>query len=282
MSEKILITGRPGTGKSTLARYLIRGFDTFWAGFRTRQNGDSPAGPLYGMEAMPAGECAPISCYAEGAVRPVPQTFETLGVTALQKALTGPEPVILMDEIGRFERSCPQFLATVDEVLHSDKTVIAVVKKEPLPHLEKILSLPGAILVDLDTESRADARRRLAQKLWPKNPLSWGLTLRLYGMDKSFGPGPMQLLRGGQRTGTLQGAAAAMGMAYSKAWKMLKALEEEWGFALLQSTSGGAKGGQSQLTPQAADLLQRYSAMLEEVQAAADQAFEKHFGTGNL
>ena len=39
------------------------------------------------------------------------------------------------------------------------------------------------------------------------------------------------LLEEVERTGSLQRAARSMNMAYSKAWKMLKVAEKEWGFA---------------------------------------------------
>lgn len=107
--------------------------------------------------------------------------------------------------------------------------------------------------------------------------LRWQLSLRLYRTDKSFGPGPMRLLQGVRETGSLHRAAEQMGMAYSKAWTLLRHLEEEWGFSLLERQAGGAHGGFSRLTDQGADLLTRYEAMLHEVEQAAEQAFARHF-----
>jgi hypothetical protein len=52
--------------------------------------------------------------------------------------------------------------------------------------------------------------------------LHYGMSLRLYFEEKAFGPGMVMLLREVERTGSLQKAAKAMNMAYSKAWKMLK------------------------------------------------------------
>lgn len=63
-----------------------------------------------------------------------------------------------------------------------------------------------------------------------KDRLRYQLTLRLFFDGKSFGPGPMKLLEGVEQTGSLSRAAGNMGMAYSKAWKMIRDLEGEWGF----------------------------------------------------
>lgn len=110
-----------------------------------------------------------------------------------------------------------------------------------------------------------------------KAKLTYHLTLRLFLQEKSFGPGPMKLLEGVKRTGSLQKAATDMGMAYSKAWKLIRSLEEEWGFPLLIRQTGGAHGGGSSLTDEAEELLTKYEAMLKEINEAADAAFQKYF-----
>lgn len=111
----------------------------------------------------------------------------------------------------------------------------------------------------------------------PETELTYQLTLRLFLREKSFGPGPMRLLEGVKKTGSLQKAASEMGMAYSKAWKLMRGLEEEWGFPLLVRQTGGLKGGGSSLTDEAEELLTRYEAMLGEIDRAAEAAFKKYF-----
>ena len=282
MKHNIIITGKPGAGKSTLARYLLNGFGEAWAGYRTVKGESGPSGTAYLLEQCPGGEKLPISRPNGERMAAVPETFETLGVESIRAALDGPENLILLDEIGRFEKNSPIFLAKIREALLSEKTVIAVLKKEPLPHLEQFRHLPGEIFIDLDECSPSQARQLLTRQLWPDKKLRWGMTLRLFGVDKSFGPGPMQLLEGTARTGSLHRAAGEMGMSYSKAWTLIGRLEESWGFPLLERRSGGAKGGRSRLTPEGAELLRRYRAMLAEVEGAAEAAFRRHFGGGDI
>lgn len=109
--------------------------------------------------------------------------------------------------------------------------------------------------------------------------LSYRMTLTLLGQEKCFGPGPMQLLQGVEQSGSLHQSAAAMGMSYSKAWKLLKGLEREWGTPLLERHAGGKQGGGSALTPAGKRLLTEYEAMLAEVSACAEAAFAAHFGS---
>ena len=74
-----------------------------------------------------------------------------------------------------------------------------------------------------------------------------------------FGPGVARLLRGIERTGSLQAAAAEMGMSYSKAWRILHTAERELGFLLVHRQAGGNGGGSSQMTDQGQALLDRKS-----------------------
>ena len=107
-----------------------------------------------------------------------------------------------------------------------------------------------------------------------QNQLHYGISLKLYFDNKAFGPGMSALLRGIEETGSLQGAAQSMNMAYSKAWKMLKESEKAWGFMLTDRETGGRDGGGSTLTPQAVRLLE---GKFQEVGEELDRLFEKHF-----
>ena len=78
--------------------------------------------------------------------------------------------------------------------------------------------------------------------------------------DKFFGEGPYQLLLGVERTGSLRCAAMEMGMAYTKAMKLVRHAEAALGFPLTQRTVGGASGGGSCLTPQGKEWMSRYGA----------------------
>ena len=69
-----------------------------------------------------------------------------------------------------------------------------------------------------------------------------------------------------------------MNMAYSKAWNMMKTAEEQLGFKLLISTTGGIGGGGAMLTPEAEQLLDDYVAFRKDVARATDELFLKYFG----
>ena len=69
--------------------------------------------------------------------------------------------------------------------------------------------------------------------------------------EKAFwGPGVAQLLHYIVQHKSLRAAAQQMNMSYSKAWKIVHEAEEQLGFPLIETISGGARGGGSYLTRQ--------------------------------
>ena len=103
------------------------------------------------------------------------------------------------------------------------------------------------------------------------------VTVRLYTDRKCFGPGIAALLRRGERHRSLRAAAMDMGMAYSKAWSILREAEQGLGFKLLHTTTGGKNGGGAALTAEGARMLEAYERFEAELKAEAETLFTEHF-----
>ena len=88
-----------------------------------------------------------------------------------------------------------------------------------------------------------------------------------------FGRGIVQLLEGVEELGSINKATNAMGMAYSKAWKIINSIEKEFNIRLIDRD--GARG--SQITDEARDFIARYREALAEADAAAQDVFRKYF-----
>lgn len=112
-----------------------------------------------------------------------------------------------------------------------------------------------------------------------RNDLRLAVTLRLLDGEgqRRFGPGVAALLEEVREKHSLRAAAGSMGMAYSKAWRIVRTAEEAFGCKLLSSTIGGRHGGGAALTAEAEALLAAYQALREEVSAYARQRFEERF-----
>lgn len=76
--------------------------------------------------------------------------------------------------------------------------------------------------------------------------------------EKFFGEGPARLMHAIEENGSLRAAAQSMGMAYTKAVKLMNHAEEELGFSLITRNIGGRDGGGSRLTEAGKEWLQRY------------------------
>lgn len=96
--------------------------------------------------------------------------------------------------------------------------------------------------------------------------------------DRFFGEGPYRLLLAVETEGSLRAAAASMGMAYTKALRLVRHAEQALGFALTQRTTGGRDGGGSRLTPQGKEFLDKYAAYREQCIQACRGIYCQVFG----
>ncbi len=89
-----------------------------------------------------------------------------------------------------------------------------------------------------------------------------------------FGRGIASLCKGVRDTGSLNAAAKGMGMAYSKAWRIIKETEAALGVQLLNRD--GAHG--STLTEECLQILDAYQALESALQKQANELYEKEVG----
>jgi molybdate transport system regulatory protein len=113
--------------------------------------------------------------------------------------------------------------------------------------------------------TRGGSALRLACRIW------------LEDNGRAFGEGPAALLDLIRTEGSINKAAASVGMAYPAAWLMMKTTEERLGFALLERRIGGKRGGGSTLTTAGEELLRRYRALQADVDRDLQRLFDHHF-----
>lgn len=111
-------------------------------------------------------------------------------------------------------------------------------------------------------------------------PVRPQIQVRLTASEPFYGPGVQQLLGWINQTGSLQEACLHMGISYSKGRKMIKQLEQQLGFPVVQRWTGGSGGGGSALTEKGKKLIEAYENMVAEVQDFTDQAYQKYMGKG--
>lgn len=275
-SAVFVITGAPCTGKSTLAGWLCRRLPQPVGGLRTLCTGRCTAGALFSLQDLGSGRLTPCTRQEEDRLVPLYKVWEETGTVLLRQALQSGTGTILVDEALPPRPQCPAWNAALKAVLQSGRPVVVTVGKEGLAAVQALCGEKTVHWLDLDAQS-SDSLRAAWGKTLPV-PLHAGVSVRLFREEKCFGTGPMELLELVGRTGSLHRAAAAMGMAYSKAWRMLGELERQWGFAMLERRPGGTGGGGSLLTSRAWELLRRYRALRWETEQAARTSFSRWFG----
>lgn len=96
--------------------------------------------------------------------------------------------------------------------------------------------------------------------------------------EKFFGEGPYRLLLGVEKLGSLRSAASSMGMAYTKAFKMIKVAEKSLGYPLTKRLVGGKSGGGSTLTDEGKAWLLKYEEYRNACFKENEILYQRYFG----
>lgn len=166
--RKFILTGASGSGKSYTVQAVVQALAQPMAGFLTLPymiEGQVKGHYFHSIPEVPhmennlpinlrTGDCTCI---------PLPQVFATLGVACLQQALHSAVPLLVLDEIGRIEREESAYLALLHDLFDSDCCLLAVCKKEPLPHIQALCERPDVQVLDLDVLPVALAQKRMIE-----------------------------------------------------------------------------------------------------------------------
>lgn len=177
MSEArhLFLTGERQVGKSTLLRRVMQAHDWHCSGFETRAliiDGQRRGFTLHGRVPLEPfqNDCVVCVRVAEKRSVPVLPVFEENGTAILRVSLSAPEPIILMDELGRLEREARAFCAQVLACLDSDKHVIGVLQQCDAPLIEAIRARKDVRILTVTEENRdALAARLCARQPWEDN-----------------------------------------------------------------------------------------------------------------
>jgi molybdate transport system regulatory protein len=83
----------------------------------------------------------------------------------------------------------------------------------------------------------------------------------------AMGPGKADLLQAIERTGSISAAARSLGMSYRRAWLLVDTMNQCFKTPVVETLTGGQRGGGARITDLGHDVLTRYLAM--DAKAAA-------------
>jgi molybdate transport system regulatory protein len=87
-----------------------------------------------------------------------------------------------------------------------------------------------------------------------------------------MGPGKADLLRAIEETGSISAAGRKLGMSYRRAWLLVDTMNQCFKSAVVETSTGGQRGGGARVTPLGQEVLRRYLEM--EAKAAAAVVWE--------
>ena len=137
-----------------------------------------------------------------------------------------------------------------------------------------------AVYFDIDTPEEYTELIEWNYERGKGYPISPQVEVRLKARKVFFDETAYRLLRSIDSQESIQQACAALGISYSKGSSIIKKIERELGFPVVEKWTGGAGGGGSSLTEEGVRLVRNYSKLMEEMRIELEKRYKKYFAMG--
>ena len=169
----ILLTGRPGIGKTTLVRRVLQALQAPAGGFYTRET-RGPDGRRTGFELVTLDALDPPTGDGQGQVATLADisikgphrvgrygvdvaALERVGVPAIEAAAASGR-VVVIDEIGKMELLSVAFQRSVVEVIRRHRLLFGTIMQTPHPFADELKAQHDVQLFELTEANRDDVR----------------------------------------------------------------------------------------------------------------------------
>jgi nucleoside-triphosphatase len=153
VTEKVLLTGRPGCGKTTLIKRVVNNLPRRAGGFYTEEIRD--CGMRAGFKIVTLDGEEVVFAHIDlktpehvGKYRLDLSVLERIGVGAVRQAIQA-RRLVIIDEIGPMEIRSPVFRDAVNEALDSELPVLATIFARSLRFTDAIKSRPDVTLIEV-------------------------------------------------------------------------------------------------------------------------------------
>ena len=169
MRRTLLLTGRPGIGKTTIVKHIAQTLGDRAGGFYTEEivgPGGRKGFRIITLDGQ-QGTLAHVDVHSRSKVGRYGVDvagFERVGVAALRRAIKSAE-IVIFDEICKMELFSSQFKSTVLKSLDSRKPLIATAMLESHPWVDALKRMPGVTAIEVTKQNREAMFQRAMQWL---------------------------------------------------------------------------------------------------------------------
>jgi nucleoside-triphosphatase len=171
MKSACLLTGLPGTGKTTLIQEAISQLKITAGGFYTREIRNQ--GARQGFEIVTLDDETAVLAhinisghYRVSKYGVALDNLEKVAVPAMQKAIQESQLVVI-DEIGKMELFSPAFRDTVWQALASGKRILGTIMLQAHPYADEIKCDPRVKVLQLTRANRQQILQEIIRWLEP-------------------------------------------------------------------------------------------------------------------
>ena len=168
VGQRVLLTGRPGCGKTTLIKRVLEELPQRFGGFFTEEIRDHGSRVGFKVVALEGDEAvfAHVDFTTHERVGKYGldlSALEAVGVNAIREAVKAQRPIAI-DEIGPMEIRSVVFREAVNDALDSELPVLATIFSRPLPFTEGIKSRPDVELIEVRPDNREELVPQMSEK----------------------------------------------------------------------------------------------------------------------
>jgi nucleoside-triphosphatase len=171
MGRTLLLTGRPGVGKTTIIKRITEELGNRAGGFYTEEIRGPGGRKGFRLVTLDGQEATMAHVDLKGQGRPRVSRYgvdvgavERVGVTALRQAMQE-RRIVVVDEIGKMELFCGPFKDVVLQAVGGPHIMIATVMTKPNPWIDALKVQPGVEVWEVTAKNRDRMAEKVAQWL---------------------------------------------------------------------------------------------------------------------